>query len=39
LAHRAFWILKSSGYTEAELDLLATGELPKNEKTDEEQNY
>ena len=39
LVHRAIWIFKSSGYTEAELDFLATGELPKKRNTDEEQNY
>ena len=29
LVHRAIWILKSEGITDAELDFLATGELPQ----------
>jgi hypothetical protein len=36
LVHRAIWILKNSGFTDAELDFLATGELPKKGKNDEE---
>lgn len=36
LVHRAIWILKNSGFTDAELYFLATDELPKKGKNDEE---
>jgi hypothetical protein len=36
LVHRAIWVLKNKGISDAELNFLATGELTQDEKTEDE---
>ncbi len=39
LVHRAIWILKNKGISDAELNFLATGELMQEEKSEDEERH
>lgn len=39
LVHRARWILKDKGISEAELNFLATGELTQDENDEDEEQH